>query len=107
MAEADFERIAGYEDEITALEEETEQKVSQTLSKIEEAIEAWKAAGYKPQQLQETIKQLQKFYEDLSVWEKRSLMAKRSQDIGNRIKRLSEFAELCARYEKEELGRAG
>jgi phage gp16-like protein len=103
----DFESITTYEEELAAIEEETEQKVSQTLSSIEEAVEAWKAAGKKPPELKDTITQLQRFYDDLVQWEKRTLRGKKTEDLETRINRLSEFAKLCAKYEKEGMERAG
>jgi len=90
-----------YEAEIAALEEETEQKVSQAMSSIESAVESWKAAGNKPVDLRPTIERLQRFYEELVRWEKKSIEHKKEKDFDTRIARLREFTEICARYQKE------
>jgi len=96
-----YEGIARYEEEIAALEEETEQKVSHTITAIESAVEAWKAAGRKPPSLKGTMDSLQEFYTVLVRWEKKSLRSKRGRDLEARIERLREFAEICVRYENE------
>jgi hypothetical protein len=101
-----FEFTAEYEDEIIALEEETEHKVSQTMSAIESAVAAWEAAGKKPPSLRTKILRLQRFYDALIKWEKKSLLKKKEKNLDVRIKRLKEFVEICARYEKSNQERA-
>jgi hypothetical protein len=101
-----FEGNPDYEESLVSLEEETEQKVSFTISKIEVAIETWKAAGKKPDSLRLTIVRLQRFYDELTEWEKKSLEGKTDKSITARISRLREFAEICARYEKSNTKRA-
>ena len=104
---SDFEFTPDYEEEIIDLEEETEHKVSQTMSVIELAVEAWKAAGKKPPSIRTKIVRLQRFYDELVKWEKKSLMKKKESTLTSRIKRLSEFVDICARYEKTNKKRAG
>ena len=96
----DLDVSSDYEAEIIALEEETEQKVSQTMSAIESAVEAWKAAGKRPPTLKPKIERLQEFYDVLVEWEKKSLQKKTEADLEARIKRLREFVDICAKYEK-------
>lgn len=103
----DFEYTPEYEEEIIALEEETEQKVSQTMSAIESAVEAWKAAGKKPPSLRPKIVMLQRFYDDLIEWEKESLKKKGEGALEERIARLRAFVDICAKYEKKNRKRAG
>jgi len=97
----DLDPMLSYEEEIIALEQETEQKVSQTMSAIESAVESWKAAGKKPENLRLTIVKLQRFYDELVKWEKKSLERRKEKDLDARITRLREFTEICARYQKE------
>jgi len=89
-----------YEENIVKLEEETEQKVSHTISKIEVAVETWNAAGKKPENIRPTIVLLQRFYDELVVWEKKSLLSKKETNVGLRIARLKNFVDICAKYEK-------
>jgi hypothetical protein len=96
-----FEYAPGFEEEIISLEEETERKVSQTMSAIESAVEAWRAAGKKPPSLKPKITRLQNFYDELVKWERKSLRKKQDSPLRTRIKILSEFVEICARYEAE------
>lgn len=103
---SDFEGDPDYESSIVMLEEETEQKVSYTISKIEVAVESWKAAGKKPESLRLTIVKLQRFYDELTEWEKKSLLGKKEKDLAARIARLREFADICERYEKGSSKRA-
>ena len=105
--EPEFIYDPDYEKEIVALEEETEQKVSQTMSAIESAVESWKAAGKRPPTLREKIVRLQGFYDALVKWEKKSLMKKKEQDLDARIIRLREFVDICAKYEKGNKKRVG
>jgi len=92
-----------YEMRIATLEEETREKVSYTISKIESAVETWKAAK-KPDSLRKTIVKLQNFYEELTGWERESLIKRKEKDVKARIERLRRFTEICERHEKE-LGR--
>jgi len=103
----DFDLSSDYETEIIALEEETEQKVSQTMSAIESAVEAWKAAGKRPPTLRTKIERMQEFYNKLVEWEKESLQKKAESDVNTRIKRLREFVEICSRYKKANKKRVG
>jgi hypothetical protein len=105
-ADPDFGYSPEYKKEISSLEEETEHKVSQTMSAIESAVEAWKAAGKKPPSLGPKIVCLQSFYDELVRWEKKSLQKKMEKNLEARIKRLREFVEICARYEKANQERA-
>jgi hypothetical protein len=98
---------ADYEAQIAALEVETEQGVSRTMSAIESAVESWKAAGKKPPGLRLQIVTLQEFYDDLVEWEKKSLMSKKERDLDARIKRLRRYVEICSAYEKARLKRVG
>lgn len=98
MAVPDPETTPDYEAEITALEQETDGIVSSTISKIESAIEAFKAAGGKPQDIKEDIIRLKGFYNELRGWEKRSLEARRGGDLESKVKRLQEFADICRRF---------
>ena len=68
------------------------------MSKIEEAVEAWKAAGNKPPDLEQTIMQLQSFYDELVYWEKNSLLDSKGGDMTAHVENLREFAEICERY---------
>jgi hypothetical protein len=95
-----FEFTPEYEEEIIALEEETEHKVSQTMSAIESAVETWRAAGKKPPTLRPKIVRLQRFYDELVKWEKKSLLKKKENNLNSRIKRLREFVEICSKYEE-------
>ena len=107
LSDYDFEYTPEYEEEIIALEEETEQKVSQTMSAIESAVEAWNAAGKRPPSLRPKIVMLQRFYDDLIEWEKESLQKKGEGDLEARIVRLRAFVEICAKYEKSNKKRSG
>lgn len=99
-ADPDLSYSPEYIEEITELEEETEHKVSQTMSAIESAVESWHAAGEKPPSLKSKIVELQRFYDELVKWERKSLLKKKEKNLKARIKRLSEFVEICAKYEK-------
>ncbi|HSB46500.1 MAG TPA: hypothetical protein VLD37_00685 [Candidatus Bilamarchaeum sp.] len=91
--------IAGdYEEQITELESETDSLVSETISRIESAIEAFRAAGNKPEEIREDMVRLRGFYDELCSWEKRSLSARRGGGVDAKVKRLQEFVDICTRY---------
>ncbi len=98
---------ADYEARIAALENETEQKVSHTISAIESAVESWKAAGRKPEALKVQMVRLQHFYDELVDWERTSLLGREKNDLGARIRRLNRFVEICAEYQKSGGKRSG
>jgi hypothetical protein len=89
---------------LKALEEETQRVVNNAISKIESAIEAWKAAGEKPDEIRDSIMVLNKFYDDLVGWQRKSLMERESIDFDSRISRLRRFVDMCRKHEKDILG---
>ncbi len=91
------------EEELAALEEDADAIVSNAISKIESAIDAWKAAGGKPEDLRDSIRVLQSFYDELVEWEKRSLRGK-GGSVEERLERLREFVVICRRHEEDILG---
>ena len=91
---------ADFIEELNLIEEETEQKVSRTMSAIESALEAWNAAGKKPPEARRRIIWLREFYEDLVKWEKKSLTRNKSEGIDSKLNRLNEFVQVCSRYEQ-------
>lgn len=94
-----------YEQRLILAEEDTRLKVSSTISALETAIEAWKAADKKPEDLRRTMVDFQNFLEELSQWEKESLLARESTDVAERELRLMQFTKICEKY--RELGIGG
>lgn len=84
------------------LEEETREKVSHSLSKIEVALADWEACKKKPAGLEGKVKVLRASYELLSEWEKKSLKGRK--DFISTVKRLRGFTEICAKLRKMETG---
>ncbi len=91
------------EEELTALEEDADAVVSNAISKIESAIDSWKAAGEKPEELRDSILVLKSFYDDLVAWERRSLRLRRGS-MEERLEMLREFVRICRRHEEDILG---
>ena len=89
-----------FNNELILIEQETEHKVSNTMSAIESAMEAWKAAGKKPPEARRKVVWLQSFYEELVKWEKKSLTKPKKEDLDQKLKRLNEFVDICSKYEE-------
>jgi hypothetical protein len=90
-----------YEKRLMEVEEETEQKVSHTISAIESAVESWKAAGKRPDELRLQIVRLQRFCDRLAEWERNSLIESKKSGTGQRIMRLRRYVDICSEYERE------
>ncbi|MBI5226981.1 hypothetical protein HY988_00200 [Candidatus Micrarchaeota archaeon] len=88
------------EEKVSTLEEQTEKNISKTLSAIETAIESWNAAGKQPPSLQSKISRLKNFYNELMIWEKKSIQKKGTKDLSGRVKRLNQFIEICSKQEQ-------
>ncbi len=80
-------------DDALRVEEETRQKVSDSLSRIEVALSEWDLAKRKPKGLEGRISYLRRFHGLLSRWEKDSLKGRR--DGASVRERLRRFMEIC------------
>ncbi|MFH0885433.1 MAG: hypothetical protein V1861_07025 [Candidatus Micrarchaeota archaeon] len=79
------------------LEAETQKVVSASISKIEVALSEWDSAKKKPDDLNNQVACLRRFYGLLTKWEKNSLSG--SKDTASAQKRLRRFAEICTEIE--------
>ncbi len=87
--------------EIRELEADTQQKVSDSISKIEVALAEWDGAKKKPKQLAKRIEYLRKSHQLLSAWAMESLKGKR--DFPSTVDRLRRFTELCQKIDSKGL----
>jgi len=84
---------------IEEVEKETIEKVSRTISVLENSIAIWEAAKDKPDNLREEFERFKGFCKALSEWETKELKMKRKGvDFGNRIGLLKEFTDICQMY---------
>ncbi len=82
------------------LEEETQYRVSDSLSKIEVALADWEACQKKPKGSEGRVERLRASHALLSEWEKKSLRGKK--DFVSTIRRLQNFTEICTMLKKME-----
>ena len=80
------------------LESETQEKVSESLSKIDVALSEWDAAKKKPKKLERRIEYLRMSQSLLTEWARESLRGKR--DTESTLARLQRFTEVCDRLDK-------
>lgn len=89
--------MAGKKDERTAqlleLEKETLKRVSISIAKIEDAVDAWNASKDKPERLRKKVGHLERSYTRLSSWARRAATGSRKPEAV--YGRLQEFAQIC------------
>ena len=86
------------EDEIIAIEKETMERVSKTISALEGAIATWDASPEKPEDLKGKFKRYQAVLDALSSWQVKALRSYGKGDIEERARLLWEFVDLCKVY---------
>lgn len=75
------------------------EKVSHTLSTIENAIAVWDAAKNKPVHLRARVDRLRQIHEALVRWERKALKAKAEQpSLEQRMCLMHEFSEMCSSF---------
>ena len=86
-------------EQIDDMENLSLEKANKAVSAIENAMAVWEASPEKPDHLKPRIIRLKYFYEEITVWEKKTLKTLGSRgEIGARVERLKEFTEICFRY---------
>lgn len=87
-----------YKKSLELAEIDTLQKVDVTLSSIENAIQTWKKAGKKPEDLRKLMIEFQNFKQELELWQKESMLSYKSSSLESREERLIHFAKICDKY---------
>ncbi|MEW6722714.1 MAG: hypothetical protein AB1324_05620 [Candidatus Micrarchaeota archaeon] len=84
---------------IDGVEQETVQKVNQTITVLESAIATWEGSPEKPADLKPKFDRYKKFHDALSEWAGKSLKARgKKEEFGDKLKRLREFVDICHAY---------
>jgi hypothetical protein len=91
--------MADVPERINALETQTQEKVSDSLSKIEVALADWEAARKKPKVLARRMEYLALSRAVLSGWMKDSLLGRK--DPRSAAERLRRFSAICRRLDSE------
>ena len=89
-----------YDERVELLTIYTQNRVSNTLYVIDDAISTWEAAG-KPEHLKDDVEVLSAFHKEFSRWEKDSLKSRRSRSTDKKVENLQRFIELCERFDKK------
>lgn len=83
---------------IDAIEKQTIQRVSKTLSALEVALATWDASKEKPLDLKLKYMKYRWLHEALSGWEKKTLQSRGKEDYRGRVGHLHEFVTICNSY---------
>ncbi len=83
------------EAEIIDLEKETMERVSSTISALESVIAQWDANPEKPADLKAKFVRYRMIHQELSAWQLKALKSYAKSDMGERVKLLWEFVDLC------------
>lgn len=83
------------ESDVVRIEKETMERVSDTISALEGAMASWEMSKDKPEELKGKFAKYKVVHEALSNWQTRALKTYGKSDIGERVRLLWEFVELC------------
>ena len=86
------------EDEVIAIEKETMERVSKTISALEGAIATWDASADKPEDLKDKFIRYKRAHEALSGWQVKALRSYGKSGFEDRVKLIWEFVDICRAY---------
>ncbi len=86
------------ESEVVQMEKETMERVSKTISALESAMASWEMSPEKPEELKGKFAKYKIVHEALSAWQTKALRSYGKSDVGERVRLLWEFVDLCRSY---------
>jgi hypothetical protein len=92
------------ESEVVLIEKETMERVSDTISALEGAMASWEISKDKPEELRGKFAKYKVVHEALSNWQTKALKSYGKSDVGERVRLLWEFVELCKSHIPEARG---
>lgn len=75
------------------------ERANKAVSAIESAVAAWEASPKEDDEMGKRVKKLRAFYDVITPWLVKTLKTAGQKDmVGERLKRLGEYIEICTIY---------